>query len=164
MLWHWQIWSELPIILARDTLWQLSFGPRVMLVALSTCAVVATALCCLVKSMWFQQWFYTVATFHPILWIRVFLLDMATTLVLLWAAVSLAPQLFYMLYVAVIDGLSQQWVAKPVDCLTFQGYLKLTLNESMATLTVGIMMLTILVASVGFWLTVIARSLQAKTA
>jgi hypothetical protein len=157
MIWHWLLWTELPIILARDTLWHLSPSARVMLVALSTCAVLATALCCLVKSIWFEQRFCDRSTFRPLRWIGAYVLDLTTTLVLLWGAITVAPQLFYTLYVSVIPGLPRQWVAKPIDVVTLTEFLRLTPADSMATLLVGVMMLSILVASIFLWLSVPAK-------
>jgi hypothetical protein len=154
---HWQLWTQLPLVLAQDTLWDLSLGARVMLVALSTCAVVATALCCLVKLIWIERNFYDRASFSPVRWIGVFVLDVSTTLVMLWGAISLAPQLFYTLYVVVITELFAQWVAKPVDLATLSEILLLTPVDSMATLLIGVMMLSILVASIIFWLSVAAK-------
>ena len=156
-IWHWQLWSQLPTILARDTIWQLSPGARVILVALSTCAVVATALCCLVKSIWIERSFHERGPFRPARWVGVFFLDLSTTFVLLWGAISLAPQLFYTLYVVVIPGLPRQWVAKPVDWATLSEILFLTPTDSMAMLLIGVMMLSILVASIVFWLCVPAK-------
>jgi hypothetical protein len=156
-IWHWQLWTQLPIILARDTLWQLSPVPRVILVTLSTCAVVATALCCLVKSIWIERNFYDRDSFRPARWIGSFVLDLSTTFVLLWGAIGLAPQLFYTLYVIVIPGLPRQWVAKRVDWVTLSEFLLLTPADSMATLLIGVMMLSIPVACIIFWLSVPAK-------
>jgi hypothetical protein len=161
-IWHWRHWVELPNILARDTLWHLSLGARVILVALSTCAVMATALCCLVKSICFESRFYRRPMFHSLRWIGVFLLDLTTTLVLLWGAISLAPQLFYTLYVTVITGLIKQWVAKPIDWATLAELLRLTPTDSMTTLLTGVMMLSIFAASIISWLSVPVRLFISK--
>ena len=159
---HWQLWSALPVILSQDTLWHLSPYVRAMLVALSTCAVVATGLFCLVKSVGFWHRTNDRVTFHFSRWVSASLLDISITFLLLWGAVSLAPQLFYMLYVTVIPGLSPQWVAKFIEWPVFLELLKLTAADSMATLLAGAMMLTILVASLIFWLSIPARLLIAK--
>ena len=161
-LWHWQLWIQLPSILARDTLWHLSPGARVILVALATCAVVATALCCLVKSIWVKQHLYIGQTFQTKRWIGLLALDLTTTFLLLWGAISLAPQLFYLLYVTVIPGLPMQWVANLIDWNVLLNFLTPTPADSMATLLIGVMMLSILVASIIFWLSILVNLVKTK--
>jgi hypothetical protein len=100
--------------------------------------------------------------FRPLSWIGIFLLDLTTTLVLLWGAISLAPQLFYTLYVTVITGLIKQWVAKPIDWATLTQLLRLTPTDSMATLLTGVMMLSILATSFILWLSVPVRLFISK--
>jgi len=154
--WHWQLWKGLPTALANDTIWHLSPIARVILVALSTCAILATALCCLVKSINFERIIYNRRSFHPCRWLVATFIDLTTTLALLWGAVSLAPQLFYTLYVVVIPGLPVQWVVKPIDWMTFSEFLVLEPSDPMSSLLIGIMMLSILVASIIFWLCIAA--------
>jgi len=161
-IFHWQLWLHLPVIVSRDTLWHLSPVVRVMLVALCTCAVVATALCCLVKSVIVKRRFYKAATFDTIRWVGLFVVDLTATFALLWGAISIAPQLFYMLYVTVFPELSSQWVAKPVDLGTLLKFLKLSPAESMATLIAGFMMWTILTGSIVLWLCFPARLITSK--
>jgi hypothetical protein len=162
MIWHWQLWAELPNILARDTLWHLSPRARVMLVALSICAVVATALCCLVKSIWFEQRFYNKSRFRPLRWLGAYVLDLTTTLVLLWGAIAFAPQLFYALYVIVIPERPSQWVVEPIALGALIEFLRLTPVDSLATLLIGAMGLSILVASSILWLSILIRLVNSK--
>jgi len=159
---HWQLWAHLPIIVAEDTLWHLDFGARVTLVALSTCASMATALCCLVKSTLIKQHLYRSVTIRPVRFLASVLLDLPVTLALLWGAVSLAPQLFYMLYVIVIPNLPVHWVALPIGWGTFGELLLLTSTDSLSTLLVGFMMLSVLAGSCVLWLSIPARLLKTK--
>lgn len=162
VIWHWPLWARLPEMLARDSLWHLSPFARVMLVALSVCAVTATALCCLVKSIYFERQFHAKRPFSAVRRLGSFVFDFLTSCVLLWGAVSLAPQLFYMLYVIVIPGLSNQWVANPIDCEAFVEFFRLTAEDSIASLFVGVLLLSILVASSILWLCVPSTPVNSK--
>ena len=161
-LWHWRLWQNIPTLIAQDTLWHLFPVARVTLVALATCAVVATALCCLVKSILVESYFLAGSGSHSDAWIAAFVVDLTTTVLLLWGALSIAPQLFYSLYLIVIPELPSQWVVNFIPLEVLLKFMDLAFADSMAKLLMGVLLLSVLVASALFWVISGAKILNSK--
>ncbi len=154
---HVGLLAELSPMIARDTILTLSPVNRTLLVVLTCVASVALALFCAGKTRYLQNTIASNGSFKAsspsaFRFSLTAALDTGLTLIVLWAAMSLAPQVFYTLYQWVIPGLPLQWVVSPVSLTQVVSLVNLDATDSLSTLSAGFLILVITLATVLSWL------------
>lgn len=134
-----------------------------MLVALASCASMAIALFCLVKAQFLQRKFLEGTESNIRQFIFTAIADLALTVVCLWLAFGVAPQVFYALYVAVIPGLPAQWVISTLSWGEYVNLTKLSTALSLSSFASGVLWWTSVLATAVYWATAFVQRTTIKS-
>lgn len=81
------------------------------------------------------------------------LLDLLSTLVVLWSSLALAPQVFYQFYRLVFNGLPSQWVIKPLPFHDFLGLWFASNASNLSELATSLVLWIALMSGFLVWVT-----------
>lgn len=150
LFWHLPILSNLLPLIRSDTLLTLSAGDSVMLILLTTLMSGFLIVCITLKSYALQGYSRASGVFDKVL---VAMLDLLSTVTVLWSVVALAPQAFYQFYRIVFNGLPSQWVIKPVSFSDFCRLWFASNADSLAELATSLVLWIALMSGFLAWVT-----------
>jgi len=152
LLTHFNIWRHLPDTIAADTLWHLSPVGRVLLILIVIVLVCGLSYLCIAKTELLYQ---RLRHWHRHKGSRIAILaisDILMTLAIFWLGLSLAPQIFYLLYITLFDYLPLQWIAKFMGLNEFLALLRIEKTDNLRTLVTSVMLQSLLISSTLIWL------------
>jgi len=108
LLIHFSFWQHLPAIIAADTMWHLTPVGRILLVLIVFILVGGLSYLCTVKTRSIYRRFLGWHGHDRLRLAALAIADIIMTLAIFWLGISVAPQIFYLLYITLFDYLGSQ--------------------------------------------------------